>query len=178
MHLPTVLGAVFTAHIGTALAAPLSAIQMGSKHTLYLATCTTRSLIPGCPLIILCPRSSAPSDSSTSAAQTYKAAAYFANPLSSSNDNPSDIVTISERGEPWEGAQRAARLNKKSFVSNIDAAAAGLATSEIAGTAVLGDENFVCFKDGGSRFEEDGGLLGIGGQSADCTAEYFCASVS
>jgi hypothetical protein len=172
MHLSSFVGATIVTYLGTALAAPLSSVQLGSKHTIYLSTCTSRSLLPGCPLIILCPRGS-----STSEAQTYTAAAYFSSPLSNSNDNPTDIVTISERGEPWEGAQRAAELSRKAFASNIDAGAAGLAMSQIAGTAVLGSEDFICFKDGTSKFSVDGGLLGIGGQSAECTADYFCASI-
>ncbi|KAF2686629.1 hypothetical protein K458DRAFT_415987 [Lentithecium fluviatile CBS 122367] len=172
MHLSILIGAAVALQSGTTAAAPLSAVEMGSKHSVYLSTCTSRSVIPGCPLIIICP-----SNSTASAAQTFTAAAYFANtPANGNLNNPTEIATVSETGAPWEGEKRAARFrNGAPFSSSIDAGAATLAKSEIAGTALMGSEEFVCFKDGASKFSVGGGLLGR--DRAACVADYWCGSV-
>jgi hypothetical protein len=153
----------------TALSAPLDTIQMGSKHNLYLATCTRRSSVPDCPLIILCARQQQ---------TTYTAVAYYANgPIESNrNTNPTQISTVSQPPQPWEGTPRSARVGRVgTFESNIDAGAATLEKSQIAGSAKLGDEEFVCFKDGATKFTVRDEL---DDPTASCQADYWCPSIS
>jgi hypothetical protein len=149
-----------------ATAAPTDAAKIGSKHNLYLATCTKRS---GCPLIILCPRQRQTS---------YTAVAYYANgPIESSgrNSNPTEIATVSESAAPWEGTQRTARLGRVGqFSSNIDAGAGALEEGQIAGSAKLGDEDFVCFTDGATSIVVRDFL---GDPEYTCTADYWCPSI-
>ncbi|KAF2272541.1 uncharacterized protein EI97DRAFT_436784 [Westerdykella ornata] len=163
MLLHQALGVVLAAIAMNAIAAP-----MGSKHNLYLATCSKQTIIPDCPLIILCPRQRA---------ATYTAVAYYANgPIESNrNKNPTQIATVSNPAAPWEGTQRVAKLGRAGdFASNIDAGARNLAKSAIAGEAKLGTEEFVCFKDGESAFTVRD-ELDIPEYS--CKADYWCASI-
>lgn len=152
-----------------ATAVPIDSIQMGSKHTLYLATCTRRtSPIPDCPLIIICP---------AQAVVTYTAVAYFAGgPIESSrNSNPTQIATVSEPVQPWEGTQRVAKLGRNSdFSSNINAGAEGLEKGQIAGEAKMDTEDFVCFRDGETSFAARND---IGIEQYSCTADYWCPSI-
>lgn len=152
----------------TAVPTPLDAIQMGSKHNIYLATCTRRSGLGECPLLIFCPEE---------AAVTYSAIAYFANgPIASTGlTTPSQIATVSEPPQPWEGAQRGAKLGRTSSVTaSINAGANALEKGQIAGTAKMDAEDFVCFKDGTTFFEVRNEL---GGRQYSCTTEYWCPSI-
>lgn len=165
MHLTSIIGAATIAFTTSVLAAPLSAIQMGSKHNLYLSTCTSRSALPGCPLIIICPRAAA--------AQSYTAAAYFATTTSNS---PTEMGIVSERAVPWEGTTRSSRLRSGTFSSSIDAGAKTLEKSAIAGSAKVGTEQFTCFRDGETKFDAISEGL-IGDERSACVADYWCASI-
>lgn len=164
MYFSSVLGLAFLFFTGTTMAAPVNAAQMGSKHNLYLATCTKRER---CPLIILCPKDEA-------AVTTYTAVAYFANGPVEANRNyiPTAIATVSQPVQPWEGTQRVAKIGlTSSFSSNIQADGATLEHSAIAGAAQLDNEQFVCFKDGTTKFG------GTGLEEYSCTADYWCGSL-
>ncbi|KAF2746567.1 hypothetical protein M011DRAFT_387057, partial [Sporormia fimetaria CBS 119925] len=146
--------------------APLASAQMGSKHNLYLVTCTRE---PDCLLGILCAPQRTP--------VTYTAVAYYANgPIESNrNQNPTSITTVSQPRAPWEGSARTARINRLGdFASSIDAAAASIQKGQIAGTAKVGSEDFVCFKDGATALSVRTDL-GLSGYS--CTADYWCPSI-
>jgi hypothetical protein len=155
---------------GIAAAAPMDTIQMGSKHNLYLSTCTRRTGFGECPLIIICPASDA-------AEVKYSAIAYFANgPLSTTGSaNPTEVATTSEPPQPWEGTARNAKLGRTGTVTaSIDAGAATLESGQIAGSAKLDTEDFVCFKDGKTSFEVKNDL---GIRQYICTTDYWCPSV-
>lgn len=159
----------------TTTAAPLSAIQMGSKHNIYLATCTQKSSVPECPIIILCPRQQR--------SRTYSAAIYYANgPIESTgSSSPTAIATVADPAQPWEGEQRTARIRSGgpgpggAFSSNITDGADTLKHGEIAGQAKLDSEDFACFRDGQTSFSvranEDRA------ETANCKADYWCASI-
>lgn len=156
--------------IANAAPTPGNASQMSSKHNLYLATCTRRSSLGDCPLLIICPASDA-------AEITYSAIAYFANgPVSTTGAvKPSEIATTSQPPQPWEGVARGAKLGRTSTViASIDASAATLLDGQIAGSAKLDTEDFVCFKDGKTVFEVKN-ELGI--RQYSCTTDYWCPSI-
>jgi hypothetical protein len=167
MHLSTLVGAAIMAFTSSGLATPLSAIQMGSEHNLYLSTCTSQSAlpIPSCPIILLCPPGSAPAP--------FTAVAYFDSP---SRDNPTEIATVSQTSVAWEGATRSARLRNGVFSSSIDVNGKTLAKSAIAGMAKVGTEEFICFRDGETEFSVREGLIGL--RKTQCVADYWCASVT
>lgn len=98
---------------------------------------------------------------------------YYNGPSSSSD--PRDVGTVSYIARGWEGSTRRTVLDGSSFTSSIDNDAKGLAKSQIAGSATLGREQFVCFKDGSSTFKFSEGLLGL--RSKTCRADYWCASL-
>lgn len=150
-----------------AVSAPVEALQMGSKHNLYLVTCTKRARESDCPLIILCGTEQV----------SYTAVAYYANgPIEANrNTDPTQISTVSQPVQPWEGTPRTAKINRVGdFSSNIDSAAAGIANGQIAGSAKLSEEEFVCFKDGETSFTVRNDL---GIQQYSCSADYWCPSI-
>jgi hypothetical protein len=151
--------AAFTFHVVTALAIPVNSIQMGSRHNLYLTTCT--QIVPD--------------DNKTSAAPKYTAVAYFANGPIELSQSLTDIATVTDPAQRWEGTQRVARLgNSGSFSSRISTDAAGLKKGEIAGYAVMDDEDFVCFKDGSTAFVVTKDLTN---QPYTCKTDYWCPSI-
>lgn len=168
MFLHTVLSIALVGLATCAAAAPTDvSAKLGSKHNLYLVTCKKRSGWSDCPLIIICPRQQS----------EYTAVAYYANgPVESNrNTNPTQISTVSQPKQPWEGTQRAARLGRAGeFSSDIDAGAATLAKGQIAGTAKLGSEEFVCFSDGETSISVRDEL---GDVEYTCSADYWCPSI-
>jgi hypothetical protein len=153
------------------LATPIESIAMGSKHNLYLVTCTQRNILD-CPLLILCSKDA-------TAVTKYTAMAYYANgPIPSnriSNSKPTQTVIISRFAQLWEGTQRVGKLGQSGSVSsNIDAQAASLAKGQISGTAQMDNEEFVCFRDGQTKIQwsEDLGVVEV-----DCTTDYWCPSI-
>jgi hypothetical protein len=85
------------------------------------------------------------------------------------------MTTISSNPPNWEGASYSASLGRYgTFHSYIDANAASVAKGQIAGSARLDAEDFVCFKDGATsfKFSEDLGL-----STYTCTAQYWCPSI-
>jgi hypothetical protein len=108
-------------------------------------------------------------------ADTASAVIYYNGPATS-RTSPKDIGVVSEPAQKWEGVSRRTTLSDGKFTSSIASNAAGLAKSEIAGSAKLGDEDFVCFVDGSSTFSFREGLLGL--RSTTCKAEYWCASTN
>ncbi|KAF2727058.1 hypothetical protein EJ04DRAFT_596205 [Polyplosphaeria fusca] len=168
------LSIALLALVGSTAAAPVDAIAQGSKHTVYLMTCTRSGLLD-CPLLILCDKNSTAAPNSA-AASRFTAVAYFANgPPSGIRSSPTSLTTVSQGIQPWEGTQRVATINREGFSSNIDAGAGALPKGQIAGNAKLGNEDFVCFTDGSLRIsgEEDLGLT-----TWSCTASYYCPSVA
>jgi hypothetical protein len=145
--------------VAVAVAIPVSSIQMGSRHNLYLTTCTPID----------------PDDDNTSAASKYTAVAYFANGPIETNQALTDIATVTDPAQRWEGTQRVALLGSGSFSSRIDASAARLEKGQIAGTAVMNDEDFVCFKDGTTSFVVTKGLTN---KPYTCKTDYWCPSIA
>lgn len=143
-----------------AQAAPVNAIQAGSKHNLYLVTCAR-------PATLLSP------------VTTFTAAAYFANgPVEAGSRNkvPTQSAAVTDPAQPWEGVTRAANLALVGvFSSSIDANATTLAKGQIAGSATLGTEEFVCFTDGATTFESRSVL---GAVQYACVAYYWCPSIA
>ena len=170
MRYPAVLSLVLTLFASITASAPVEGIQQGSKHNIYLVTCTRQSIsTPDCPLIILC-------EPPVTTRVTYTAAAYYPNgAIEAGEDNPSQLATVSEPAAPWEGAQRVANIAATGvFSSNIDAGAKALAKGQIAGSAKLASEDFTCFRDGQSSFKLRNGLGIVQGS---CTADYWCPSI-
>ena len=168
MHFPISLSLVAVLLATLALAAPLQLATldlktaMGSKHNIYLTTCT-----PKCLLGIICSRQE----------RSYTSVLYYANgPVDTlPNASPTYMTTISSNPPRWEGASHSANLGSYGlFSSSIDASAKTIAKGEIAGTVKLEDEQFVCFKDEETsfRFSENLGL-----SSYTCTANYWCPSI-
>lgn len=137
------------------------ASPLASKHNIYLASCTR----PRNCLLIICDNPS-----------TFTAAAYYANGAATSN-NPTELATITSPASPWEGVPRQGRFRTGVVSSTIDAGAKSLAKGEIAGAAKLGSEEFICFRDGESKFTWTG-WDDLDLQRADCVADYWCASTS
>jgi hypothetical protein len=135
---------------------------LGSKHNLYLVTCT-----PKCVLGILCTRQT----------QTYTAVLFYANGAVDTlpNTSPTYMSTISSNPPSWEGASYSANLDRYGlFHSSIDKDAGALAKGQIAGSAKLEDEDFVCFKDGETTFTFSADL---GLSRYTCKASYWCPSI-
>ncbi|KAA8625543.1 hypothetical protein PtrSN002B_009310 [Pyrenophora tritici-repentis] len=133
---------------------PRAALR-GSARNVYLTTCTTRSLS---------------ADSTSSSAILY-------NSGDTSSSNPSDVGTVlSESAIQWAGYTRRVPLGSGIFESKIDKGAETLEKSQIAGSAKLRREQFVCFRDGVSTFRFAGGVLGA--ETTVCTAEFWCASIA
>jgi hypothetical protein len=171
MHLSTTVTFALALFSGVAFSSPVSTVQQGSKHTLYLSTCTRRGLGDSdgdCDLLILCPRQRS---------STYSAVAYYANggidSGSQRNKNPTQIATVET--SPWEGSTPKAKLGRAGeFSSYIDAGAKAFAKGEIAGSAKLGDEGFVCFKDGVTKIT---GRDELGDPEYSCVTDYWCPSI-
>jgi hypothetical protein len=106
-------------------------------------------------------------------ADTASTVIYYDGPATS-RTSPKDIGVVSEPAKKWEGVTRKTDLSGAKFTSSITAGAAALAKSEIAGSAKLGNEDFVCFVDGSSTFAFREGLLGL--RETNCKADYWCAS--
>lgn len=138
-----------------------TAAALASNHNIYLATCTR----PRRCLLIICDDP-----------EPVTAAAYYASGASTTA-KPSDITTITDPAAAWEGVSRQGRLSTGILTSAIDKNAKGIEKGQIAGTAKVGAEEYVCFKDGESRFTvagwDDWSL-----QRVSCTADYWCASVN
>jgi hypothetical protein len=155
----------------TVLARPqdVAPAAAGSKKNIYLATCTSRSVITSTS-----PQSDIPIQLLTHQA-TASTAIYYNGPATAST-SPTDISVISEPARRWEGATRRTTLDSAKFTSSITDGADSLPKSQIAGTATLGNEEFVCFVDGTSTFTFREGLLGL--RKTNCKADYWCASTS
>lgn len=105
---------------------------------------------------------------------TASAVVYY-NGAATSGRSPNDIGVVAEPAKKWEGTTRRVTLSDGRFTSSIAAGADDLPKSQIAGTAKLGDEDFVCFVDGTSTFKFREGLLGL--RETTCKADYWCASI-
>lgn len=93
----------------------------------------------------------------------------------SSDKAPSDVGTVSEPAQSWEGVTRRVRLSAGQFTSEISEGADSLPKNSLAGNGKLASEDFVCFVDGSSTFKFGAGLLGL--TSTTCRADYWCASI-
>ncbi|KAH7096001.1 hypothetical protein FB567DRAFT_47056 [Paraphoma chrysanthemicola] len=145
----TILFSLAAATLARPLNAPRAA---GSRKNVYLATCVSRGLL----------------DTDTSSSVIY-----YNGPSSSSD--PQDVSTVYSLSRGWEGSTKRTIVDGSAFTSSIDAGAASLPKSQIAGTGTLGREQLVCFRDGSSTFKFSEGLLGL--RSTTCKAEYWCASL-
>lgn len=108
-------------------------------------------------------------------ADTASAVIYYNGPATS-RTSPSDIGVVAEPATKWEGVTRRVTLTDGRFTSSIAAGADDLPKSQIAGSAKLGSEDFICFVDGSSTFKFREGLLGL--RETTCKADYWCASTS
>lgn len=114
----------------------------------------------------------APTDTTT-AGDTSSVVILYNGAVSSSS--PVDLASVSQPARKWDGATRRASLEEGTLTTKIEDGADELAKSQIAGSATLGDEDFVCFVDGSSTFQFREGLLGL--RSTNCKADFWCASV-
>lgn len=114
-------------------------------------------------------------ETNANSADTASAAVYY-DGVASSRTSPKDIGVVSEPARKWEGVSRRTTLDGARFTSSIAAGADSLPKSQIAGTATLGTESFVCFVDGTSTFKFREGLLGL--RETNCKADYWCASTN
>jgi hypothetical protein len=92
-----------------------------------------------------------------------------------SGASPADVTSVSEPAKQWDGAIRRATLDAGSFTSTIDNGADELPKSQLAGSATLADEQYICFVDGQSQFQFREGLLGL--RTTTCRADFWCASL-
>lgn len=169
MHFSTT---VLLSVAGAALTTPVAAAALGSKKNVYLATCITRGR--DCNIPILCNLLDTITTADTSvAAETFGAVIYYDGPATA-GASPSDVGTL-DSARAWEGAARRTTLSAGDFESRIQQGAGDLAKSQIAGTAKLGGEELICFRDGEATFLFRQGLLGRRGTS--CRADYWCASI-
>lgn len=145
----------------TAAASPLTASPLASKHNIYLATCTK----PRSCLLIIC-----------NDPDPFTAAAYYPNGASTTT-RPSELSTVSNSAAPWEGTLRQGRFRTGTLSANINAGAKTLSKGEIAGTATLGSEDYVCFRDGQSKFSTQS-WDDLDLRPVNCVADYWCASTS
>jgi hypothetical protein len=99
---------------------------------------------------------------------------YYNGP-SGGRNSPADVGTVADPARKWEGGSRSVRLDAGLFTSSIADDADDLPKSSIAGSAKLGDESLVCFRDGSTTFQFSSGLLGLG--STTCKADYWCGSI-
>ncbi|KAH7125654.1 hypothetical protein B0J11DRAFT_615002 [Dendryphion nanum] len=129
----------------------------GSKHTVYLSTCTTTD----CLLPILCEEDS------------FRAAVYFANgPIAEGSTRISTPTSVGTTTGNWEGAKRSARLGTAgTFSVNLPTTAKTAAKGSIAGEGTLGDEPFVCFKDGATDYK-----IRYSDERYNCKVDYYCPS--
>jgi hypothetical protein len=132
----------------------VTAAAAGSKKNVYLSSCTSRSLLDSRWLLI----KHIKSNTHSSAADTASAVIYYNGPASSWT-SPSDIGVVSEPSRKWEGVSRRTTLSDGRFTSSIAAGADGLPKSQIAGSATLDTEAFVCFVDGKTARQTIGVLV-------------------
>jgi hypothetical protein len=142
-----------------ALSSPLA--PLGSKHNVYLISCTPNT----CPIGDCDPGEF-----------TITAAAYFRNgPITESTSRitvPTSLGKITGYQPKWEGVKRTVKVADGSFTANISTKAGSLKKGEIAGDATLGSEPFVCFKDGVGKF-----VIQDEGDRYTCTTNYWCPSI-
>lgn len=158
---------------------PSNTADAGSSHNLYLVTCAVRA--------------------GRNSVQNVSALAFFNTPITSNpvrgppggggwdNDPKADqAALISNPAAPWEGTISASVWSNTNFTSSIDKQAGTLAKGNIAGSATLNKEQYICFKDGDTEIgiKEDNGDgrgdwgpgRGRGRPRVQCTADYWCAS--
>lgn len=165
MFLSSALSLALILFTSTTNSAPVTSIEAGSKHNLYLVTCLYNPCTG-----ILCGRQGVTS--------YYTAAAYYADGPHDQTPtaNPTAFNTVSYPYQAWEGRVFTARLGTygSTVTSNITAGAATLAKGDIAGAAKVDSEDFVCFKDGATSVVVRSAL---GATQASCTAQYWCPSI-
>jgi hypothetical protein len=134
-------------------------------HNIYLVTCVPRNRN---------------NDDGPSPTANFTAIAYFRQPLNVTTvdpdtkaPKPDKAALVAQPPEPWEGVRWKVKVwNDKLFSASIAADAATGAKGALAGDATLGDEDYVCFKDGetGIRIREDNAR-------GNCVAGYWCAGL-
>ncbi|KAF2121465.1 hypothetical protein BDV96DRAFT_564303 [Lophiotrema nucula] len=158
-----------------ALLAPQAA---GSSHNIYLVTCTPK-------------KKKSDSDNGGNKDSTPKsnftAIAYFKGPIANAtqDDGGDDdggkvklpkadkAAEVSEPPSAWEGVKYVVKVwRDKLFSASINAEAAAGTNGSLSGSVKLGDEDYVCFRDGTTalRVKEDE-LRG------NCVADYWCAGL-
>ena len=150
--------AALSALVALTTSAPVEVL--GSKHVAYLSVCYPDE----CP-IGLC------------YIGDFKilAIGYFADgPPKGSSATPSALGKLSVflGNTAWEGDKKSVRVGSAGTMStDISKNALSLGQSEIAGNASLPNENFVCFRDGSTKFKITHEL-----ERYTCTADYYCPS--
>jgi len=145
---------------------PTASVEAAKAHNIYLVTCVPRS------------RKNENDDDTPSTAQNFTAIAYFKKPIDpaetgSKDPQPDRAALVSQPPEAWDGVKwKVKTWRDKIFTADIASGAATLAKGEIAGNAKLGDEDYVCFKDGVTAIRiRDDDVRG------KCVADYFCAGL-
>lgn len=162
MVVKMIFGVTFFFAILPTLALSAPAAPAGSKHNVYLVHCEPNE----CPI-----GSCDPGDF------TITAAAYFRNgPIAEGTTSrvqtPTTLARLNGDNTRFEGSRRTFRFGSDgTFTTNIPASARTAASGSIAGDATLGEEPFVCFKDGKTKFQ-----INNDDERYTCTTDYWCAS--
>ncbi|KAL1592835.1 hypothetical protein SLS60_011251 [Paraconiothyrium brasiliense] len=148
-----------------ALAPTIELAPAAKAHNIYLTTCVPK------------PRNN---DDKPVPTANFTAIAYFRQPLNITTvdpdtkaPKPDKAALVAQPPEPWEGVKWKVKVwNEKLFSASIVANAGSAAKGTLAGDAKLGDEEYVCFKDGetGIRVRDDD-------VRGNCVADYWCAGL-
>jgi hypothetical protein len=144
---------------------PTTDLAAAKAHNIYLATCVPKNRN---------------NDNRPEPTANFTAIAYFRQPLNVTTvdpdtkaPKPDKAALVAQPPEPWEGVRWKVKVwNDKLFSASIAADAATGLKGALAGEATLGDEEYVCFKDGETavRVREDGAR-------GNCVADYWCAGL-
>ncbi|KAF2018030.1 hypothetical protein BU24DRAFT_163631 [Aaosphaeria arxii CBS 175.79] len=142
-----------------ALSSASPIVAAGSKHNVYLVKCQWSDCDIFCD----------PDDVALTAA------AYFSGgPVPEGTTRAVTPTRLGRVSGQWEGTTKSVRLGTDgTFKATIPTSARTAKKGEIVGDATLGDEPFVCFKDGSSQIP-----LRYDGETYTCTTDYWCPSIS
>lgn len=144
---------------------PTTDLAAAKAHNIYLATCVPKNRN---------------NDDNPAPPVNFTAIGYFRQPLNvtavdpdTKAPKPDKAALVAQPPEPWEGVRWKIKVwNDKLFSASIAADAATGVKGALAGDAKLGNEDYVCFKDGETaiRIREDD-------VRGNCIADYWCAGL-
>ncbi|KAF2734824.1 hypothetical protein EJ04DRAFT_523379 [Polyplosphaeria fusca] len=210
MHIPTLTTFSLLLPLLSALSADTPSDT--SSHNLYLTTCTQRSGRKTTSFSALAYFANASTSNSISSLTTTpssllsprqrhhrprpkrprpgRGGPWRGPPPNNNNTSlrPDESAIIADPAVPWEGANVSTTLwVNTDFDTYIDDGAASLGKGGIAGSVVLAEEEYVCFRDGetevklvGGEWEDGGrnwGGRGGNGKRGTCVADYWCGGL-